>query len=165
MLTEFISQGFLPEKLGQYTSQSASTPVLPPASHQPKAHLLIFAPPASTKLSQLFLLPNNVTNTNTRKLQRLCSLANLVARHPHRLHTLLLYLHSEALYCQRSLKTSSSPLQNPFPKVTPVPPSLCPSKISRPTTPSPKPTRTPEKPSRRRITSIYAFSSVMDVRL
>ncbi|KAL5587878.1 hypothetical protein FOVSG1_013014 [Fusarium oxysporum f. sp. vasinfectum] len=34
MLTEFISQGFLPDKLGQYTSQSASTPVLLPASHQ-----------------------------------------------------------------------------------------------------------------------------------
>ncbi|KAF5723561.1 eukaryotic translation initiation factor eIF-1 [Fusarium mundagurra] len=34
MLTEFISQGFLPEKVGQNTSQSASTPVLPLASHR-----------------------------------------------------------------------------------------------------------------------------------
>lgn len=51
MLTEFISQGFLPEKLGQYTSQSASTPVLPPTSHQ--------SPKPTYSSLPLPLLPNS----------------------------------------------------------------------------------------------------------
>merc|ERR1712169_108676 len=41
---------------------------------------------------------------------------------------------------RRSLSPPYQP-QHPFPKDTPTSPSLCPSKISRPTTPSPKPTR------------------------
>jgi hypothetical protein len=49
MFTEFISQGFLPEYLGQHVSQwhARAASCLPP---KPKAHLLIFAPP---------LLPNS----------------------------------------------------------------------------------------------------------
>jgi hypothetical protein len=111
--------------------------VLPPASHQkrspkPKTHLLIFAPPPSTiSLSS----PYNVTNTNTRKPPQ-----DFAPRKPlsqdsiaHLTHTHNLDTHTARRYLsQRSLKTLI-PLQNPFPKVTPVPPSLCPSKISRPT--------------------------------
>ncbi|KAJ0151951.1 Mating type 1-1-2 protein [Fusarium oxysporum f. sp. albedinis] len=66
MLTEFISQGFLPEN---------------PLTHLCPSRFYQTLPTLSSS--------NNVTNTNTRKLQRLCNLANLVARHPHRLHALL----------------------------------------------------------------------------
>ena len=51
-----------------------------------------------------------------------------------RTHTSTFDTHTARRYSsKRSLNTSSTLSQNPFPKVTPVPPSLCPSKISRPT--------------------------------
>ncbi|RFN44696.1 eukaryotic translation initiation factor eif-1 [Fusarium flagelliforme] len=60
--------------------------VLPPRAGLPPKQslkdLLIFAPPPSTKLPPLSS-PYNVTNTNTRNSQRLCT-SQIVARHIHR---------------------------------------------------------------------------------
>jgi hypothetical protein len=69
-------------------------------------------------------------------------------------------------YSRRSLTPTFK--HKPSPKLTPKTPSLCQAKprsrISRAATPSPKPTRTRDRPLKPKNISIFAFSSVMDVR-
>lgn len=112
-----------------------------PARAQPITHLLIFCPSASL-LETLFLhplqrhqhkypqLPQTLVLSQTSSQDSPLSQAHL-RNSPV---PLLRSTYTARRYLsRRSLKTPSTLLQNPFPKVTPVPPSLCPSKISRPT--------------------------------
>lgn len=133
-----------------------STYLWSPPAFLPFAHLLIFLPLPFSKLSFFHPLPTSPTQipatpspllvsrklcrkTLSLSLSALASSSQLAHPSPpvalptvpplfrSNLHTARRYL------SRRSLKTPSTLLQNPFPKVTPVPPSLCPSKISRPT--------------------------------